>query len=374
MVLSFGLLPLKLIRLLQLLGYFEPKSSVEEIDSPVTGVVSEVFVEDGQFVKSGTPLVEINSKGLSRRRDAVNTTIEILQAQNSSLARILSSDGNLESLPVLASIPVGVDEPLRSKLVTAIDQSREILARLRQIDQRIISKSKTLDLLQIIQSDLRPLYEEGVVSRIQYLRQSNTVQEKKAELVALREDRSSVLGAVAGRINSINRDLENLQSELARLSEDLSFRVIKAPIDGKVFDVRATSSSLLAADQVVLKLVPDDQLVARVSITNRDIGFVKTGLPVTVGVDSFPVGEFGYIDGVLSSIGSDALPPDGRNSFYRFPATISLKQQDVQSGDQSLNLQSGMSVTANIRLRSRPVINIISDMFTKQMDGVKRFR
>ena len=84
------------------------------------------------------------------------------------MARILSSDGNLESLPVLASIPVGVDEPLRSKLVTAIDQSREILARLRQIDQRIISKSKTLELLQIIQSDLRPLYEEGVVSRIQY--------------------------------------------------------------------------------------------------------------------------------------------------------------------------------------------------------------
>ena len=76
----------------------------------------------------------------------------------------------------------------------------------------------------------------------------------------------------------------------------------------------------------------------------------------------------------MSSIGSDALPPEVRNSFYRFPATISLKQQDVQSGDQSLNLQSGMSVTANIRLRSRPVINIISDMFTKQMDGVKRFR
>ena len=193
-------------------GLLEPKSSVEEIDSPVTGVVSEVFVEDGQFVKSGTPLVEINSKGLSRRRDAVNTTIEILQAQNSSLARILSSDGNLESLPVLAAIPVGVDEPLRSKLVTAIDQSREILARLRQIDQRIISKSKTLEFLQIIQSDLLPLYEEGVVSRIQYLRQSNNVQERKAELVALREERSSVLGAVAGRINSINRDLENLQS------------------------------------------------------------------------------------------------------------------------------------------------------------------
>ena len=95
---------------------------------------------------------------------------------------------------------------------------------------------------------------------------------------------------------------------------------------------------------------------------------------MTVGVDSFPAGEFGYINGTLTSIGSDALPPDQANPYYRFPATVSLKQQIVEAGGQSLNLQSGMSVSANIRLRSRPVINIISDMFTKQLEGVKRFR
>ena len=33
-----------------------------------------------------------------------------------------------------------------------------------------------------------------------------------------------------------------------------------------------------------------------------------------------------------------------------------------------------MAVTANIKLRSRPVITLVSDMFTKQLDGVKRFR
>ena len=44
------------------------------------------------------------------------------------------------------------------------------------------------------------------------------------------------------------------------------------------------------------------------------------------------------------------------------------------AGDQQLNLQSGMGVSANIKLRSRPVISIISDLFTKQLEGVKRFR
>ena len=62
------------------------------------------------------------------------------------------------------------------------------------------------------------------------------------------------------------------------------------------------------------------------------------------------------------------------HNFIGFPATVKLEEQSVLSGDQELNLQSGMGVSANIKLRSRPVITIISDMFTKQLDGVKRFR
>ena len=53
--------------------------------------------------------------------------------------------------------------------------------------------------------------------------------------------------------------------------------------------------------------------------------------------------------------------------------TVSLEEQIVESG-QRLNLQSGMGISANIKLRSRPVISLVSDLFTKQMDGVKRFR
>ena len=46
----------------------------------------------------------------------------------------------------------------------------------------------------------------------------------------------------------------------------------------------------------------------------------------------------------------------------------------MESGGRKLNLQSGMAVTANIKLRSRPVITLVSDMFTQQLDGVKQFR
>ena len=83
-------------------------------------------------------------------------------------------------------------------------------------------------------------------------------------------------------------------------------------------------------------------------------------------------GEFGYINGTLIKLGSDVLSPDRQSQQYRFPAIVSLKEQSVMAGNQ-LNLQSGMGISASIKLRSRPVISIISDLFTKQLEVLRDF-
>ena len=69
----------------------------------------------------------------------------------------------------------------------------------------------------------------------------------------------------------------------------------------------------------------------------------------------------------LCLIGADALPPDRDFPAYRFPASVELKQQTAQAGSSELNLQSGMSITANIRVRSRPVISLVTDLFTVKL-------
>lgn len=212
------------------------------------------------------------------------------------------------------------------------------------------------------------------MARNQYLTQLNQVQETKAEVASLQEERTRVIGQAAAQLNEVNRQLLNLNAELVQLRETIGYRTVKAPIDGKVFDTQVSRYSVVNADQTVLKLVPANRLQAKVEISNADIGFVKVGMPTTVSVDSFPSGEFGFIQGTLTSLGSDALAPSQESPQYRFPATVSLKQQTVESGDKELNLQSGMSVTANIKLRSRPVISIVTDQFTRQLEGVKRFR
>ena len=355
-------------------GRLEPSGSVREVDSPSAGVVSKVYVKDGQIVRPGQPLLDVEAKGLASQRQALNTTLVLLDLQAKSLDSILQSGGDPRRFQPLPPLPAVTDPVLLAQLITARQQSQQLRSQLDQLASRLASRRETLKLQKRIADDLLPLYRSGGMARNQYLTQLNQVQETRSDVNSLAEERSRVVGQAAAQLNDINQRIINTKAQLVGLKETLSYRTIKSPIQGQVFDLQVSPQSVVNGDQAVLKIVPANRLQARVDISDADIGFVKVGLPVTVAVDSFPSGEFGYIRGTLTKLGSDALPPDRLQPQFRFPATITLKEQEVEAGGKPLNLQSGMGVTANIKLRSRPVITIVSDMFTKQMEGVKRFR
>ena len=355
-------------------GRLEPSGSVRDVESPSAGVVSKVFVKDGEVVQIGQPLFDVEAKGLASRRQALETTLALFELQGRTLASILNSGGDSSRLDNVPDIPIVEDPTLNAQLNTARKQSQQFRSRLEQIEARLTSRRSTLNLKEQIAIDMKPVYENGAMARNQYLLQLNQVQETRAEVSTLEEEKSRVIGQIASRLNQIDRQMIQIRAELVGLNETISYRTVRAPIAGKVFDVKVSPQTVVGADQELLKLVPANLLQAKIEISDRDIGFIRVGLPVNVSVDSFPAGEFGYISGTLTKLGLDVLPPDRQSQQYRFPATVSLKEQSVEAGTKKLNLQSGMGISANINLRSRPVISIISDLFTKQLDGVKRFR
>ena len=126
-----------------------------------------------------------------------------------------------------------------------------------------------------------------------------------------------MIGAVAGQLTQIDRQIIQIRAQLVGLKETISYRTVKAPIDGKVFDAKISPQTVVSGDQTVLKLVPADRLQAKVEIGDSDIGFVKVGLPVNVSVDSFPSGEFGYIKGTLIKL--DLMLSPTRSAFTSIP-------------------------------------------------------
>ena len=163
----------------------------------------------------------------------------------------------------------------------------------------------------------------------------------------------------SSKLDESEKQLAQLTNQISETRVTLSYQTIVSPANGIVFDLRPASPGfVVTGDEPLLKIVPTDVLVARAYITNQDIGFIRTGLPVKVRVDAYPYNEFGELVGSIASIGSDVLEPDENFNYYRFPVTINLLTSDLISKDEKLPLLSGMSVSVNIILRKRPVISL----------------
>ena len=122
-----------------------------------------------------------------------------------------------------------------------------------------------------------------------------------------------------------------------------------------------------------MKIVPSDNLHAKVEIDSRRIGFVSIGKKADISIDSFPSNDFGVIEGTITKISSDALPPDPSfNKNYRFPVTIKLNEQTLKlKNGKRLSLQPGMSLTANIKLRKTTYIQLLLNKFQDKADSLK---
>ena len=134
---------------------------------------------------------------------------------------------------------------------------------LEQLSTRLKSRRESLRLQETITSDLQTLYEQGGMARNQYFMQRNRVQEVKAEVATLEEERSKVIGQLAAQLNQIDRQMIQIKAQLVGLRETISYRTIRAPISGKVFDARVSPQTVINADQSVLKLVPCQSLAGQ---------------------------------------------------------------------------------------------------------------
>jgi HlyD family secretion protein len=122
-----------------------------------------------------------------------------------------------------------------------------------------------------------------------------------------------------------------------------------------------------------MQVVPFDRLRAAVEINSDKIGFVHKGQQADISIDSFPASDFGVLKGAVTQVGSDALPPDQLNQTYRFPAIISLQDQQLKlRSGKALPLQAGMSLTANIKLRKVTYLQLLLSSMRDKSESLRK--
>jgi multidrug efflux pump subunit AcrA (membrane-fusion protein) len=236
-----------------------------------------------------------------------------------------------------------------------IEHQKEVENLKSELANYEIEVAKTGEEIQNIQTRLRKQAYDGIEQNHQ---------------------RMAEIDARLSRVRYENQQrLSDSRGQLAQLQQSLSYHDIVAPVDGVVFDLKHEQGGAVVAEKdPLLQIVPREDLIAEVFVTDEDIGFIKVGLPVRVRIDSFPSREFGDIGGELVFVGSDSLPPTPELPRYTFPCRIRLDRQFMMVRGHAVPLHAGMSVSTQIKVRQRAVISIFLEMFSKPVDQLKEVR
>ncbi|MFM7651587.1 MAG: HlyD family secretion protein [Vulcanococcus sp.] len=318
-------------------GKLEPIGDVKTIQVPVGGVLQTMLVKDGERVSKGQVLLRLDNEATKDREQSLLKTIaakrEQLQLKQVELQRYLNLNDTEQAV-------------LRQNLVL----EKEILDRLESL-KRV-----------------------GASAELQYLQQRNKVREVQGELSKTTVDRQRQVAILEQSVQQLQGELADLQSRLTESRVNIRYQDIRSPVDGVVFDLKPTGPGFVAqGSEPVMKIVPYNNLKAKVEIDSSKIGFVRVGKPVDISIDSFPSSDFGVLQGTVKRIGSDALPPDQLKQTYRYPAEIQLQSQQLKlKNGASLPLQVGMSLTANIKLRKVSYLQLLLGEFKDKADSLKR--
>lgn len=178
-------------------------------------------------------------------------------------------------------------------------------------------------------------------------------------------------------VTQLNRSAQELDKSTIKTG----FFEVKAPTDGVVKDLSVNSpGAVIAAGNVLMNIVPrGEPMQAEVLLSNEDVGFVAAGQKAQVKIAAFPFQKYGLIDGKVALLSPDSADQRQQQQTGQpqlsYRALITMAQQSLRApGGDTLDLQPGMLVTAEIHQGQRTVLEYLLSPVQKTVKEAARER
>lgn len=378
------------------IGRLVPAGAEQPVRHQEGGIVAEILVHEGDMVHVGAPLLRLQPEAagsdlgqLEVRRAALMSQIARLDA----MAAGTEPDFSVlrKSYPELARDQMEVyqaDVTLahsdRSVLETRIAQREGEAASLAAEADSLVTQVKIKEEQLDIQEQL---LKKGYTSKRLYLDIKSSLEATRAQLIntrgrlasarkAQQEARDQMALLEANQKKSPREERSKAAAELAEVEQMLvkhrdrvARLVVTAPVSGVVQQVVPKSAGeVIRAGELVAQIVPSDQeLVAQVNLSPKDVGHVAVGDAVAVKITAFDPGIFGSVDGVVRSISASTFQTERGEAYYK--VIVGLKEDHVEAQGYAHKLGTGMEVNADIITGAKSLMRYLLKPVTRSFDS-----
>ena len=369
------------------------------------GVVKDVLVKEGQWVKAGDVLIEVSDTQarannetmrqayLSQR--AVEARLEA-ERQNASSIRFDSEIAGSKSDPFVQQLMATQQSLFMAKRasyqaeISALEQSVQALKeQLWGVEQSLVNRQVQIQLQEKHLKSIKTLAEEGYAPKNQVLQMEQTQTELKTALSDLKSNQARLsssieesqfrmaqrkqdyLKDVMGQLAEVKKDIQAGKEKLMATNEELARTQIKSPVDGQVvgMSISATGGVVMAGQKLMDVVPKSEALLIDAKILPHIIDKVQTGMDVSVRFNTFANTPQLVVPGKLVALSSDVISdpnagPTGVGSYYLGRVEITAEGLKILGNRV---LQPGMPTEVLFKVGERTLLQYIMYPLTKRI-------
>ncbi|MBR0706654.1 HlyD family type I secretion periplasmic adaptor subunit [Bradyrhizobium liaoningense] len=389
-------------------GKIVPGGRTKLIQPFETGVVRAIHVRDGQTVKAGDVLIELDPTMTEADQERQRSDLLAAELDVARLRAALTED------------PLATFRPPQNASAAEIEMHRQFLisqraeqnAKLAEIARQQVQKEAerattsasvaklqaTIPVLQERVDIRKGLVDKALASKVIYLSeyqelvglqqdlvlQQSRLNEADAAIALLKETKDRIAAeyrrATFDALAKAEQKAASAAQEVVKAERRTKLQQLTAPVDGVVQQLAVhTVGGVVTPAQALAIVVPSEsQLEIEAMLSNRDIGFVHPGQKAEIKVDTFNFTRYGLLHGDVLSVSTDAItrdrPQGGSNDRalgtaqgssepkgqeLEYAARISLDRTQMQVEDKLVKLGPGMAVTVEIKTGARTIISYL---------------
>jgi len=386
-------------------GRIVPNDRTKVIQPIETATVKAIRVSDGQTVKAGEVLIELDTTNTAADSTRVANDLVTAQLQAARAKALLAAIASGKA-PLIGRVPDVDTNRLAQDQRMLEGQYGEYQAKLARIDADIAKREAELRSTQEIvrkleqtapiarqrAQDFKDLVEKNFISKHGYLEKEQIRIEQEADLAtqrsrikeltaALQEGRGQRTALVAetrrlalDSLNEAEQKATTYGQEFIKAESRGKLMTLTAPVDGTVqqLAVHTVGGVVTPAQQLMMVVPKDNPIEVEAYVENKDIGFVNPGQEAVVKIETFPFTKYGTIDAKVISVSSDAVNDEKRGLI--FPARVNLARATIPVENKTVNLSPGMAVTVEVKTAQRRVVEYFLSPLLQYKDESLRER
>lgn len=354
-----------------------PSSRLQKIQNLEGGIVSEVFVHEGEIVKAGAPLLRLddtrfrsNAGESAADRLSLEARIERLTAQLDDKSSLTLPALIMEKSPDIAEGEIALFASVKQRIQSELDGLNEQLVQKKQelldYQAKVKQTRRSLDLLQQEINMSEPLVAKGAISKVEILRLRRSEVDTRGQLdsitlaipraMAAVKEIENKIGETRGRyrsealsqLNEARTELSKTESSEKAIADRMNRTLVTSPVRGIVQQMMVnTIGGVIQPGSDLVEIVPlDDTLLIETKIRPQDIAFLHPGLEAVVKFTAYDYTIYGGLKARLEQISPDTVTDKEGNSYY--VVRLRTEKNHLGSDEKPLLIIPGMVASVDI--------------------------